>query len=78
MSEPARPVETEVDPGGCAPPVHLGPKSTYVHELAACEAIIEEVFAAKREFRAGNPIAARMHVFDANAKCRALWSGESV
>lgn len=65
MSEPARPVEAEV----------LDPQK-YAEELKGCEALVAEVEAAEREFRAGNPIAARMHLMDVSSKARGLVTGE--
>ena len=66
MSEHARPVDT------------LEPPPKYEAELTECERICAELEEAERELRAGNPIAARMHLMDVSAKARALALGESI
>lgn len=47
-------------------------------ELLACEALVAEVEAAEREFRTGNPIAARMHLMDVASKARVLVTGDAL
>lgn len=53
-------------------------KPHYETELADCERICAELEEAEREFRAGNAIAARMHLMDVAGKARALALRESI